>query len=138
MWRMLPLMLLSLSQALPALAADLRVEIHAPGLSGIPVRLALFNREEGFPLGKPFRQEDAVLAGETLPFRFTGLIPGIHALAAYADVNGNGQLDKDWLGRPSEPYALSENPRPILRQPGFRDAAFTLSEGEQVHVLRLR
>ena len=56
-------------------------------------------------------------AGEE--FVFDDLAPGRYAVAAYHDVNGNGELDKVPPGLPTEPYGFSNEVgrlgRPELR-----------------------
>ena len=51
--------------------------------------------------------------------RVRGLPPGRYAVAAYQDVNGNGELDKVPPGIPTEPYAFS-NDVGRGRRPGVR------------------
>lgn len=47
---------------------------------------------------------------------------GQYAIAVYHDVNGNGKLDKNLVGIPSEPYAFSNNPRAKWKRPNFLDS----------------
>ena len=54
---------------------------------------------------------------------FSNLGPGRYAAIALHDENGNGKLDKNFLGIPTEPYGFSNNvqgflrPRPSTPQP---------------------
>ncbi len=52
------------------------------------------------------------------PFRLE-LPPGDYAFAVYVDANGNGRIDRNWLGIPSEPLALSGSPRFHFGPPRF-------------------
>ncbi len=56
------------------------------------------------------------------------LPPGSYAFSAYLDVNGNGELDSNFIGIPKEPVALSNNARPRFGPPKFKDARFELGE----------
>jgi len=49
--------------------------------------------------------------------------PGEYAVAVYQDRNGNGVLDTGLIGRPTEPWGFSNNPRGLLGPPDFWDAA---------------
>ncbi len=53
--------------------------------------------------------------------------PGVYALALYHDRNGNTKLDKTWIGLPSEPFGLSNNPPKRLAMPRHRDSAFEVN-----------
>ncbi|ABI78213.1 conserved hypothetical protein [Hyphomonas neptunium ATCC 15444] len=60
---------------------------------------------------------------------------GSYALAAYHDINGDRELDRQWNMLPAEPFALSNNQKLKLRMPKFEEAAF--KAGEQTTVVRL-
>lgn len=58
---------------------------------------------------------------------FEGVAPGIYAVAAFQDVNGNRKLDRTGLGLPLEPYGFSGEVARRAR-PDFESAAFVLRE----------
>ncbi len=47
-----------------------------------------------------------------------------YAIALFHDINENGELDRNFLGIPSEPYAFSAPPRSKWRLPRFDEIAF--------------
>ena len=49
--------------------------------------------------------------GQSLIVHFKDLPPGEYAAVAFQDVNGNGILDKNFLGIPKEPYGFSNGAR---------------------------
>jgi uncharacterized protein (DUF2141 family) len=49
---------------------------------------------------------------------------GTYAIALFHDVNGNGELDQNFFGIPTEPYAFSKTPATKWRLPYFREVAF--------------
>jgi uncharacterized protein (DUF2141 family) len=61
---------------------------------------------------------------------FPNLPAGSYAVSAAHDVNGNGKPDKNFVGIPTEPWAVSNNVRPTLRPPKFAEAAFTVTADE--------
>ena len=61
---------------------------------------------------------------------FTNLDPGRYAAVALHDENGNGKLDKTFLGAPAEPYGFSNNAEGFLSLPSFDDAAMVLGDGD--------
>jgi uncharacterized protein (DUF2141 family)/uncharacterized membrane protein len=62
----------------------------------------------------------AVAVFERVPY-------GSYAVQAYQDRNGNGTLDRNFLGIPSEPYGFSNGARRATGPPRYADAAFTLA-----------
>jgi uncharacterized protein (DUF2141 family) len=50
---------------------------------------------------------------------------GSCAVAVFHDINGNGEMDRNWLGIPTEPYAFSRKPRSKWRLPRFDEVVFT-------------
>lgn len=62
---------------------------------------------------------------------FSNLGPGRYAAVAFHDENGNGKLDKNFLGVPTEPYGFSKNAQGFLGPPTFDAAAMALGDGNQ-------
>ena len=59
------------------------------------------------------------------------LLPaGEYALSVYQDVNGDGRLERNFMGIPKEPAGLSNNLRPKFGPPKYKDAAFTVAVGK--------
>lgn len=63
--------------------------------------------------------------------------PGKYAVSCFHDLNGNGKLDTNWAGIPSEPYGFSNNARPKFRAPKWAEAAFDLNGGGGMISVRL-
>lgn len=61
---------------------------------------------------------------DSLPF-------GIYAMALFHDVNANGEMDRNLLGIPSEPYAFSKRPKSKWRLPKFDEVKFNFSQDVQ-------
>lgn len=73
----------------------------------------------------------------TMKFVFEGLAPGKYAIAAYQDLNGNGNLDRSKLGLPLEPFGFSNEAGRSAR-PSFEAASFSLGGGRKEIGIRLR
>lgn len=94
------------------------------------VHIALYNSEADFMniekrvagLSVPVKSKDPLKA-ELGRFPF-----GTYAVAIFHDLNGNGELDKNSFGIPTEPYAFSNNPRAKWRAPTFRETRFELRQ----------
>ena len=55
---------------------------------------------------------------------------GEYVIAAFQDLNGNGELDRNLLGVPTEPYGFSKLPPSKWRAPSFGEVA-TQVQGPQ-------
>ena len=60
-----------------------------------------------------------------------------YAIAIYQDVNGNGKIDKNIVGIPTEPYAYSRNYIPRIKAPNFNDCRFTYNDSSNVVTMTL-
>jgi len=76
--------------------------------------------------GKLARIRVPAQQGET-SFCVTVPKSGVYALALYHDRNANTKLDKNFIGLPSEPFGLSNNPPRRLAMPRHRDSAFEVN-----------
>ena len=56
---------------------------------------------------------------------------------AFHDENGNGELDTNLVGIPSEGYGFANDPVIRFGPPDFEAAAVTVGEGSEVAVLTL-
>jgi uncharacterized protein (DUF2141 family) len=69
--------------------------------------------------------------------QFQGIKPGRYAVVGYHDVNGNSEHDKNFLGVPKEPYALSSAAGTKMI-PTFKDAAVNIKKGENTVIITMR
>ncbi|MBU6178097.1 MAG: DUF2141 domain-containing protein [Verrucomicrobia bacterium] len=58
------------------------------------------------------------------------LKPGTYAVAVIHDLNGNGELDRSFLGMPKEPLAFSVITEIPRGKPGFSDCAFRIEDAD--------
>ncbi len=115
-----------------AAAAELTVTIDNLRSDQGQLLLCVFSAEssdrEAFPdctKGRPVRQSKESIRGGKVIVAYKGLKDGIYAVAAIHDENGNGALDTNFLGIPSEGICISNNPR-LLGKPVFDEARFEI------------
>ena len=134
------LILGGLSAGAVAFDDPVRLTVRIAGLesSGGSVALALFDS------GESFDQRDPAVDKIFLPVEnggcewvLDGLSPGEYAVMAFHDRNANGELDKNKLGIPQEPYGFSQGARGKFGPPKFKRARFQL-DGDAVIELDLR
>ncbi len=106
--------------------------------AGGELRLAVFPDAEAF-------QDDRDLVGivnriegnrTTVSLVLPG--PGRYVFAAFQDLNGNGKLDRNFWGVPTEPYGFTRSPTTKWRAPSFEEVASEVREGQPPLVLELR
>ncbi|MEL6668101.1 MAG: DUF2141 domain-containing protein [Bacteroidota bacterium] len=61
-----------------------------------------------------------------------------YAIALFHDLNDNGELDTNWIGLPSEPWAFSGEPRTRLRLPRFEEVKFRFEASQNEQKVKLR
>ncbi len=116
-----------------ALAADLTITVEGGRSDSGLLLLCVFSEASSdvnaFPDcegGKPVRSQKVNLSGGKTAVTYTGLKDGTYAVAMVHDENGNGKLDTNFLGIPSEGIGISNNPR-LFGKPTFQEAKFTVN-----------
>ncbi|MFA4940034.1 DUF2141 domain-containing protein [Brevundimonas sp.] len=93
----------------PAFAADLTVEFPTAAPQG-QIMVALFGSETNYGgEGQPVRYAMVDAAGGQKSATFEGLPDGDYAVRAFHDLNGDGKMNTNPFGMPTEPYAFSNN-----------------------------
>lgn len=122
--------------AAPAASEDVTVIVSgAKGVKG-DVACRLYNGPRNFPFGKG-------TAGEVRTRRTAdgtacvlhGLAPGSYALVVALLPEDQADITRDFLGRPRQPWGVSNNIRHALRPPRFDEAAFTLEAGKNLRLM---
>lgn len=103
-------------------------------------RVALWSSEEGF-LREPdnsYRRDISVIEGETVVFVFADLPFGEYAISVFHDENADGTNNRNFFGKPTEGYCISNGVRGgISGPPGFDDACFILETEELAVTLEM-
>ncbi|NTU68586.1 MAG: DUF2141 domain-containing protein [Chlorobiaceae bacterium] len=100
---------------------------NTQGLVGI----ALFDTKQGFP-DKPDKAIEgrSVPAGDHCVVVFANVPYGTYAVSVLHDENGNGRMDKNFIGIPREGFGTSNNPKIRRGPPSFTESSFTLEESD--------
>lgn len=69
----------------------------------------------------------------TVTIKFTGVSPGVYAILAFHDEDGNGLLNKRFGMIPTEGYALSNNPD-VFGPPAFKDSEFEVISDKELTI----
>jgi uncharacterized protein (DUF2141 family) len=117
------------------------IVVHVTGIRSNygHVRIGLFNRAEGFPKdsSKAVTGVRVTIQNREAVATFSDLPYGTYAVGAHHDENDNYKVDVNWLRKPTEMYGASNNPRPRLGPPLWKDSKFELNSDTMVVEIRL-
>ncbi len=103
------------------------------------VRVVIFNSQDKFLERDGYVFKQTVAVGNKKSVQLDFQIPhGYYAVSAYHDINENRTLDRNGLGVPIEPYALSNNPTVKWRKPSFDETKFAFDQSNQTISLNLK
>ena len=106
-----------------AATVEVLVEGIEPGAGTVYVALC----QGGLSEAECRNGQDVPADGRSRRVVLTGIEPGIYAVAAYQDLDGNRRLDRTGLGLPLEPYGFSGETARSAR-PDFARARFSVRE----------
>lgn len=129
-----PFVLTAGLSCISAQAAELTVNIHDIRVQAGLLRVALVDGPQAWD-GKaaPVKADGASPRGDAATFVFKDLAPGTYAVMISHDENGNGKLDSNFMGMPTEGYGFSNNPK-VMRKPTWEEARFELAADKAVDV----
>jgi uncharacterized protein (DUF2141 family) len=108
-----------------ATAADLTITVKDVRNSEGAVFIAVYDSDSTFmnPQHAKFTSRSSAVKGE-VKFVFHNVPSGKYAVASFHDENGNGKLDKDAVGFPTEGVGFSNDAKVKTGPPGFVETAF--------------
>lgn len=122
---------------LGAPAADLHLSVVDGPAAPTPLYVALYDSAAGYDSNKSLAAQIVQMKSSTARLSFPGLAPGRYALRVFADENGNGKLDTNLMGLPTERYGFSNDAKGNRAAPGF-DAAALQVDADLQTVIHLR
>jgi uncharacterized protein (DUF2141 family) len=116
--------------AAPSSQAILTVTFEQIEIPEGQILLSLYDNEAAHDAnGKPVRGAMAKVEGQTVSVRFEGLAPGRYAIKAFHDVDGDGKMKTNPFGMPLEPFAFSNNAKPVGGPARWEAASFDVPVG---------
>ena len=96
----------------------------------------IYNQAEGFPTQPDKAYRKVVFECKQISkITISHLPKGTYAIMVIHDRNSNGKMDRNWLGLPAEPYALSGHPKFRFEPPTFEDTKFAFSiNSKRIHL----
>ncbi|WP_417316672.1 DUF2141 domain-containing protein [Emcibacter sp.] len=109
-----------------ASSAELRVEVEGLKESKGRLYAQLFQGADNYAVGNPYAGTMTEVTGNDLGFSFSGLKPGAYAVRLYLDENGNGKMDNNLFGIPTEKFGFSNKAMANYGPPSFEDMKVTV------------
>lgn len=103
------------------------------------INAAVYDTAEAYAgHGRPIRQVQVNVTGGEASVAIGGLAPGRYAIKAFHDLDGDGQMDTNPFGMPTEPFAFSNGATVNMGPPNFDAAAFTVTAGANAQAITIR
>ena len=98
---------------------------------------ALFDSEKSYRNDTPLKGTAEPVTGSKVKIKFSKLRIGDHAFKLFYDENGNGELDTDTFGIPSEKYYFSNDASDPFSAPEWDEAKFLIANGRTTKTIIL-
>ncbi len=95
------------------------------------LKFGVYNVDDDF-LKKAVSWGDVIIDKHSAKYVFNDLDRGIYAVSIYQDENDNGELDANFFGVPTEPYAFSNNAKGKFGPPSFEDCKFEVQDSTEI------
>lgn len=118
-------------------AADLTVRVADVQSAQGSVMVAVYDSAASF-LVRPAKAARVAAATGTVDLVIKDLPAGEYGIALFHDANGNGKMDRNAMGIPSEDYAFSNNARGSMGPPSFDQVRFSLPASGAAATISLR
>lgn len=109
-------------------SCSLEVKIENVTSTNGKLIVALFTDEESFLKNEYASISYAHNSDSVSSVTFKNLPMGMYSVSIFHDENGNGVLDKNKLGIPTEKFGFSNNKPSMFGPPTFKDCSFILNE----------
>jgi uncharacterized protein (DUF2141 family) len=111
----------------------LTVEVNGLRSKNGTVKAAVFKDGKNFPgpdWSTTVQQQQATYSadGTSATVVFKDLPAGKYAVSVIHDEDGNGKLNKNFVGKPTEGYGASNNPKKRMGAPPFEEAVFAFDK----------
>jgi uncharacterized protein (DUF2141 family) len=100
------------------------------------IGVLVFNSSKGWAEDRTVALRDIVVPAHpgTVNVVIPDLPAGEYALSIAHDVNKNHKLDRNWMGKPTEQWGISNDPHAVIKTPSYNAAKFTLKQDQEIHV----
>lgn len=99
------------------------------------IKVGIFNTDTNFlKEGYAIKNYSIKVENNTAILTITDLPKGEYAITMYHDQNSDNECNRNFIGIPKEPYGFSNNIRPKMSAPKYKDCKFILSENKTLNI----
>ena len=114
---------------------ELRIKVTNIQTHSGSIEIGIFNNPNVFlKKGKAFENYTIKANADTVICLIESLKKDTYAISLYHDIYADEECNLNILGRPVEPYGLSNNKKPKLRRSKFSNCSFTLIENRTITI----
>jgi uncharacterized protein (DUF2141 family) len=118
-------------------AADLTIRIDNVENNDGRIMVALYDGADAY-MKRPLQTAAVEAVAGATTVQFKDLAPGEYAFAIFHDANGNGRLDRNRMGMPTEMHTFSNDAQGFMGPPSFDAARFALPAAGRAVTVNLR
>jgi uncharacterized protein (DUF2141 family) len=133
-YNLIPLLLFSFGLLTPNYR--LTVTITSLRSNDGTVYVSLYNSEAGYPTdpNKAFRKTFVKIINRKAVAVFDSIPDGIYTVGCFHDEDGNGKLNTNFLGIPTEGVGASNDATGFMGPPKFKDASFPVRMNSSIAI----
>jgi len=99
------------------------------------IYIAIYDNDDDYmEIEKVAFQKIAAVVGESQTILIKDMPEGEYAVSVFHDLNGNGELDTNAIGIPSEPYGFSNDARGRFGPPKFKSTKFAFPATQEISI----
>lgn len=136
---LVPLAAASLALAtVPRAEADPTVRITVAGVAAPQGFIMVALHDQKGWSGAPLARARVAVAAKTVTLTLPAPAPGRYGVKLFHDVNGDGKMETNLMGFPTEPVGFSNDAPIRLGPPSFADAAFDVGPSGAAQTINLK
>lgn len=124
--------------AVPRADADPKVRITVAGVAAPQGFMMVALHDEKGWSGAPLARARVAVTAKTVTLTLPPPVPGRYGIKLFHDVNGDGKMDTNLMGFPTEPVGFSNDAPIRLGPPSFADAAFDVGPAGAAQTINLK
>ena len=99
------------------------------------IYIAIYDNDDDYmDIEKVAFQKIAAVEGESQIIIINYMPEGEYAVSVFHDLNGDGELDTNGIGIPSEPYGFSNDARGRFGPPKFKNTKFAFPTTQEISI----
>lgn len=99
--------------------------------------VSIYDSESNFKSKKALSKTTIAANSEEMRYLNNNLKPGYYAVTVFHDLNNNDTFDKSFVGRPKEPYGVSNNAKEKFGPPKYEKVKFYYNGTSKVFFINL-